>query len=110
MPELIDTLTADAIELLKQLIQTPSFSREEDQTADQIFRFLTFHGARPQRDANNVWAVSRALRPRPAHRAAQLPPRHGEARRQPGPTTRSGPPWRATGSPASAATTPGLRR
>ena len=52
-------LIADAIELLQQLIQTPSFSREEDQTADQIFRFLTFHGARTRRDANNVWAVSR---------------------------------------------------
>lgn len=63
MPELIDTLTADAIELLKQLIQTPSFSREEDQTADHIFRFLTFHGARPERNAHNVWAVSRHYNP-----------------------------------------------
>ncbi|OWP62459.1 acetylornithine deacetylase [Hymenobacter amundsenii] len=59
----MDTLTADAIELLKQLIQTPSFSREEDQTADHIFRFLTFHGARPERNAHNVWAVSRHYDP-----------------------------------------------
>ncbi len=57
------SLTADAIELLKQLIQTPSFSREEDQTADHIFRFLTFHGARPERNAHNVWAVSRHYNP-----------------------------------------------
>ena len=56
-------LTEDAIELLRQLIQTPSFSRQEDQTADQIFRFLTFHGARPERNAHNVWAVSRHYDP-----------------------------------------------
>lgn len=62
MPELT-TLTDAAIELLTQLVQTPSFSREEDQTAELIFRFLAFHGARPQRDANNVWAVSKHFDP-----------------------------------------------
>ncbi|SHL50205.1 M20 family metallo-hydrolase [Hymenobacter psychrotolerans] len=59
MPELIERLTEDAIELLQELIQTPSLSREEDQTAELIFRFLTFHGAHPRRDKNNVWAVSK---------------------------------------------------
>ncbi|GAB3227171.1 M20 family metallo-hydrolase [Hymenobacter seoulensis] len=59
MPELIEQLTEDAIELLQELIQTPSLSREEDQTAELIFRFLTFHGAHPRRDKNNVWAVSK---------------------------------------------------
>ncbi|SHJ60279.1 acetylornithine deacetylase [Hymenobacter daecheongensis DSM 21074] len=59
MPELIDKLTADAIQLLTELIQTPSFSRAEDQTAELIFRFLTFHGAQPRRDKNNVWAQNR---------------------------------------------------
>ncbi|RYU76392.1 M20 family metallo-hydrolase [Hymenobacter persicinus] len=58
MPEL-EPLTTDAITLLTELIQTPSFSREEDQTAELIFRFLAFHGAHPQRDKNNVWALSR---------------------------------------------------
>ncbi|MBT9393708.1 M20 family metallo-hydrolase [Hymenobacter sp. NST-14] len=62
MPELT-ALTDDAIELLIQLVQTPSFSREEDQTAELIFRFLAFRGARPQRDANNVWAVSKHFNP-----------------------------------------------
>jgi acetylornithine deacetylase len=62
MPEL-EKLTNEAIELLIQLIQAPSFSREEDQTAELIFRFLAFHGARPQRDANNVWAVSKHFDP-----------------------------------------------
>jgi acetylornithine deacetylase len=59
MPELIERLSEEAIQLLIQLIQTPSFSREEDQTADLIFRFLAFHGAQPQRDKNNVWAATR---------------------------------------------------
>jgi acetylornithine deacetylase len=59
MPELIERLTEDAIELLQELIQTPSLSREEDQTAELIFRFLTFHGAHPRRDKNNVWALSK---------------------------------------------------
>ncbi|UOQ80387.1 M20 family metallo-hydrolase [Hymenobacter sp. 5414T-23] len=59
MSELIERLTEDAIELLQELIQTPSLSREEDQTAKLIFRFLTFHGAHPRQDKNNVWAVSK---------------------------------------------------
>ncbi|WBA42164.1 M20 family metallo-hydrolase [Hymenobacter canadensis] len=59
----LTALTNDAIELLIQLVQTPSLSREEDQTAELIFRFLTFHGARPQRDANNVWALSKRFDP-----------------------------------------------
>ncbi|GAB3289148.1 M20 family metallo-hydrolase [Hymenobacter tenuis] len=63
MPELIERLTEDAIELLQELIQTPSLSREEDQTAELIFRFLTFHGAHPRRDKNNVWAVSKHFDP-----------------------------------------------
>jgi len=61
MSELIERLSEDAIQLLIQLIQTPSFSREEDQTADLIFRFLAFHGAQPQRDKNNVWATTRPI-------------------------------------------------
>ncbi|SNC76427.1 acetylornithine deacetylase [Hymenobacter gelipurpurascens] len=63
MPELIEQLTEDAIELLQELIQTPSLSREEDQTAELIFRFLTFHGTHPRRDKNNVWAVSKHFDP-----------------------------------------------
>ncbi|RPD45359.1 M20/M25/M40 family metallo-hydrolase [Hymenobacter sediminis] len=59
MSELIGRLTEDAIELLQELIQTPSLSREEDQTAELIFRFLAFHGAHPRRDKNNVWAISK---------------------------------------------------
>lgn len=50
--------TTKAIHLLKQLIATPSLSREEDQTATLIFNFLKAEGALPQRKFNNVWASS----------------------------------------------------
>ncbi|MBG8552087.1 M20 family metallo-hydrolase [Hymenobacter sp. BT594] len=52
-----------AIILLKDLIKIPSFSREEDKTAVAIRSFLRSNGAAPQRDANNVWAVSKRFDP-----------------------------------------------
>lgn len=45
-----------AIELLKQLIATPSFSREEGGTAAVISEFLQSQGVPVQRHLNNVWA------------------------------------------------------
>ncbi len=45
-----------AIHLLKQLIQTPSFSREENQTADLIAQFLQKHHIPYHRQGNNLWA------------------------------------------------------
>ncbi|MBX0290672.1 M20 family metallo-hydrolase [Hymenobacter sp. HSC-4F20] len=63
MPELIDQLTDEAISLLQQLLRIPSFSREEDKTADLLAAFLTQHGAEPQRQGNNVWAVSEYWQP-----------------------------------------------
>lgn len=58
MPELIERLAEEAIQLLIQLVKTPSFSREEGATADLIFNFLTAHGTQPQRAGHNVWAVA----------------------------------------------------
>ena len=55
MPD-IKTLYNEAIELLQQLIATPSFSKEEDQTADIIAGFLNSHGVVPNRKKNNLWA------------------------------------------------------
>lgn len=52
-------LHQEAIELLKQLIATPSFSREEDKTADILESFLKAHGVNARRKGNNVWAVSK---------------------------------------------------
>ena len=47
-----------AIGLLKQLIATPSFSKQEDKTADLIFQFLSEQGYEPERKGNNVWVTS----------------------------------------------------
>ena len=44
-----------AINLLKNLISTPSFSREEDKTAEIIFNYLVSKGITPQRHKNNIW-------------------------------------------------------
>lgn len=50
--------THDAIDLLKQLISTPSISRNESATADIIFQYLIDKGFKPERKENNVWVRS----------------------------------------------------
>lgn len=55
----LQTRTNEAIALLQQLIGIPSFSKEEDKTADLLEKFLAQHGANPQRKGNNVWAVGK---------------------------------------------------
>ncbi len=57
MPELT-ALTGAAVLLLEQLIKTPSFSREEAATATLVFDFFAAHGAAPQRQVHNVWALA----------------------------------------------------
>lgn len=52
-------LKEEAIDLLKQLIATPSFSREEDKTAEIIFNFLQSKGFAVKRHLNNVWAINK---------------------------------------------------
>lgn len=47
-----------AIELLKQLIATPSFSREEDKTAELLITFFNQQGITTNRKGNNIWAVN----------------------------------------------------
>ena len=49
-------VTDDSIELLKQLITIPSFSKEENVTADLLQRFLKSKGITAFRMMNNVWA------------------------------------------------------
>jgi acetylornithine deacetylase len=63
MSEVITQLGDDAIELLIQLIQTQSFSREEAGTADILAQFLAQHNIPAQRRGNNVWATSQAIDP-----------------------------------------------
>ncbi len=53
--------TPAAIDLLKQLIQIPSLSRQEDQTADCIADFLLRQGVAIKRQGNNVWAFNQAF-------------------------------------------------
>ena len=46
----------DILILLKELISTQSYSKEEDETADLIADFLTNHNVQWERSGNNVWA------------------------------------------------------
>lgn len=52
-------LHTEAINLLKQLIATPSFSKEEDKTASIIENFLKDRGVKTNRHLNNIWAVNK---------------------------------------------------
>src|SRR4026208_2184447 len=54
-----DELFPGALELLKQLIARPSFSKEENGTADIIEKFLKDKNVEANRYLNNVWAVNK---------------------------------------------------
>src|SRR4051812_29883722 len=56
-PKLFD----EALQLLRDLIATPSFSREEDKTADIIFNCLEQKGITASRKANNIWAKNKSF-------------------------------------------------
>src|SRR5689334_4597137 len=55
----IDILTEKAVELLKQLIATPSFSKEENETAEIICDFFASLDVEYARIGNNVYAKSK---------------------------------------------------
>ncbi len=55
----LSILQADAIDLLKQLIAAPSFSKEEDKTAELIKTFLTERNIIAEQYLNNVWAKNK---------------------------------------------------
>jgi acetylornithine deacetylase len=57
--EKLNRLSDEVIALLKQLIATPSLSKEETATADRIQQFLETKGIRTLRKLNNVWAVNK---------------------------------------------------
>ena len=48
----------DAVELLMELIATPRASRNETEAADVMEQQMAQWGLNPQREANNLWAVS----------------------------------------------------
>ena len=57
--DLIATLTKDAIELLKDLIQTESFSKQEDETAGLIEEFFRERNIPYRRKKNNIWVKNK---------------------------------------------------
>ena len=56
---MIERLTIQAIQLLKQLIETPSFSSEEEQTAHHIEGWFKQQGIPFTRTHHNVWATNK---------------------------------------------------
>ena len=54
----LDNLTASAIQLLKDLIEIPSFSSEEDLTAARIEQWFIDSKIPFQRSQNNIWATN----------------------------------------------------
>src|SRR6218665_1492013 len=58
MRHTIDALYAESFALLQRLIETPSYSREEDKTAQLIFDFLKNKNIAVNRKGNNVWATN----------------------------------------------------
>jgi acetylornithine deacetylase len=61
--EKIIKLQDDAIGLLKELIATPSFSKEEDETAGIICRFIGERNVLHTRIGNNVYALNKYYDP-----------------------------------------------
>ena len=57
-------MISDAINLLKQLIATPSFSKEEDKTADLLEQFFQQKNIKANRYLNNVWATNKYFDPK----------------------------------------------
>jgi acetylornithine deacetylase len=58
-----DTLYQQAIGLLQQLIAIPSFSKEENLTADLIEKFLKERGVETHRRLNNIWVWNKHFDP-----------------------------------------------
>lgn len=63
MSDTLHTLQDDAIGLLKELIAIPSFSKEEDQTASVLARFLALRNIEASRVGNNVFALNKFFDP-----------------------------------------------
>lgn len=55
---IIENLTTEAIDLLHKLIETPSFSSEEDRTALWIEDWFRNHHISFERENNNIWAYN----------------------------------------------------
>ena len=58
-----DTLLGDSLSLLRTMIKTPSFSRQEEGTAAIIESFMCSAGIAPRRVGNNVLAFAKEYDP-----------------------------------------------
>lgn len=54
----ISVLQKDALDLLKTLIAIPSFSKEEDKTAQVLVQFFTDRNIATKKVKNNIWATN----------------------------------------------------
>lgn len=52
------SMTTEAIELLKRMIEIPSVSRDETRVADMLEAFFKDKGFKTKRKGNNIWIVS----------------------------------------------------
>jgi len=59
----VDELFRNAVVLLKQLISTPSFSKEENKTADLLEQFLQGKNISSNSYLNNIWATNKNFDP-----------------------------------------------
>ena len=55
--------TTEAVDLLRQLIATPSVSREEHAAADIMAHTIRSYGMDCQREANNIWSIAEGYDP-----------------------------------------------
>lgn len=56
-------LVDEGVDLLKKLISTPSFSKEEKETGNLIEQFLKEKGVETHRSGNNIWAFASEYNP-----------------------------------------------
>ncbi|MEM8584514.1 MAG: acetylglutamate kinase [Bacteroidota bacterium] len=56
-------MTLGALDLLRSLIATPSFSKQEDRTAEILCQYLADAGIPFHRQGNNVWSKSKHFNP-----------------------------------------------
>ncbi len=58
IPSFIESYASEAVDLLCELIRTPSISKEETESAAIIQNFLVKHKVKFHRSGNNIWAVN----------------------------------------------------
>lgn len=63
MEQDIDALYYNAVDLLKEMISTPSFSREEHHVAEVIISCMRKMGFSPDRKGNNLWIRNKDFDP-----------------------------------------------